>query len=253
MNHICNCLNGFHLDGGWYPVEVKVNESHFLSWTEPGWPAMLNHISQWPWNERRRWMEMEERKSQPEREKNLLLLSTIASLCDFFSLSVSVARILLLPCLPFLFPFSPSPSVNLWRPDIITVKKSHCGANTKATHTMSHMQARTRLLATHSCVEREWLFFYDWVLTPSSELVPLESWARQINSVNRSLWFSCQTLLAHSLSPCISDCVIVTSLFWREDELIAVTVCSVTQLQSQSVHPKTFASLHALSDLWLAS
>lgn len=84
MNHICNCLNGFHLDGGWYPEEVKVNESHFLSWTEPGWPAMLNDISQWPWNERRRWMEMEERKSQPEREKNLLLLSTIASPCDFF-------------------------------------------------------------------------------------------------------------------------------------------------------------------------
>lgn len=113
-------------------------------------------------------------------------------------------------------------------PASLLSKKSHCSANTKATHTMSHTQACTRLLATHSCVERERLFFHDWVLTLSSELVPLESWARQINSVNGSLWFCCQTLLAHSLSPCTSDCVIVTSLFWRQDELIAVTVLTST-------------------------
>lgn len=44
---------------------------------------MLNDISQWPWIERQWWMEIEERKRQPEREKNLLL-STIASLFNFF-------------------------------------------------------------------------------------------------------------------------------------------------------------------------
>lgn len=109
------------------------------------------------------------------------------------------------------------------------LSKNNTAAPIQKPHTQCHTyrHAHAYLPPTHVLKESDF-FFCDWVLTLSSELVPLESWARQINSVNGSLWFSCQTLLAHSLSPCTSDCVIVTSLFWREDELIAVTVLTTT-------------------------
>lgn len=56
-------------------------------------------------------------------------------------------------------------------------QKSHCGANTKATRKISHIQAHALVLAAHSCVERERVFFFfsHWVLTLSSKPVPLES------------------------------------------------------------------------------
>lgn len=87
--------------------------------------------------------------------------------------------------------------------------------------------AHTHTCRPFVCWKRDF-FFHDWVLTLSSELVPLESWVRQISSVNWSLWFSRQTLLAHSLSPCTSDRVIVTLLFWCEYKFVAESVLTNT-------------------------
>lgn len=114
-------------------------------------------------------------------------------------------------------------------------QKSHCSANTKATRTISHIQAHTLVLAAHSCWKRA-TFFSDLVLTLSSKLVPLESWVRQTSSVNSELesliflsdTFSPLSPPKNSLSLSSPDCVIVSLLFWCSYELVAVSTLTKT-------------------------
>lgn len=108
-----------------------------------------------------------------------------------------------LPCHPVsLFPrlsYSLSPSVNLRRPHIITVK-NHTAAPAPNAHTHTHYVTHTQAHKIILCHPLVLTFFCNWLLTLSSELLPKEIWVRQTRSV-KSGELGSLILLSDTFSP----------------------------------------------------